>query len=386
MQLRVFHSITEISRLGWDGLLDSQANPFVSWSFLEALESSGCATAETGWTPSHLTLWNGATLVAAAPAYLKSGDSDGDFSRDWGWAESAARAGVPYYPKLQITVPFTPVTGRRILVAQGSDRMSCVKALVDGAKAAAGELGATSVHVLFPLESEALELETAGLSRRVSYQYHWKNEGYREPEEFLLRFDSKRRNAAKRERAAPAAQGIAIRTVRGDEIAADPKRWAQTAFELHRSTVEKLMWGRGWLNADFYQRLFRALPEALELVLATRQEKIIAGAFNVATPSHLFGRYWGCFEDHKFLHFNVCLYHSIDECIRRGVQVFEGGAGGEHKLVRGFEPAETWSAHWFRDRRLQVPLSSYIAREAEERATALMRWRADSPIFKHRIK
>jgi uncharacterized protein len=384
VRLKVHQSIAEIPRAQWDALLDERATPFLRWSFLEALEHAGCASAEAGWRPCHLGLWRGEALVAAAPAYLKE-DSDGDFARDWGWAEAAARARIPYYPKLVITVPFTPVTGRRALVASGEDRRACVKAIADGARAAAKELGATSVHVLFPAAEEAREWEAAGLARRVGYQYHWRNAGYRTPEEFLARFDSKRRNAARRERAEPARQGIAIRTVRGDELAGDATAWARTAFELHRSTVEKLMWGRGWLNREFYDRVFERMPEHIEMVEARRGGRLIAGAFNVASPTHLYGRYWGCFEEQRFLHFNVCLYHSIDECIRRGVRVFEGGAGGEHKLLRGFEPAETYSAHRFLDRRLELPLAAHIVREAEERTAALARWRAMSPILKHGI-
>jgi len=374
-------AIEEVPRSAWDALLDDQATPFVRWDFLAALERSGCASEASGWRPRHLTLWRADRLVAAAPAYLRE-DSDGDFSRDWGWADAAQRAGIAYYPKLTITVPFTPVTGRRILVAPGEPRAEATVALMKAARALAQEEGATGVHVLFPVEDEARELEAAGLARRVAFQYHWRNDGYRDPEDFLARFSSKKRNQARRERAAPDKQGIAIRTVRGDELAEDPQKWARAAFELHRSTVDKLMWGRRWLNRAFYEQVFASLAPSLELVEARRDGKLIAGAFNVATPTHLYGRYWGCFEEHPFLHFNVCLYHSIDECIRRGVQVFEGGAGGEHKIARGFEPAETYSAHAFLDERLDVPLRAYIEREAAERATALSRWRLESPILR----
>lgn len=374
-------AIDEVPRAAWDALVDSAATPFVRWDFLAALERSGCATEATGWLPRHLTLWRGERLIAAAPAYVRA-DSDGDFSRDWGWADAAHRAGIPYYPKLTITVPFTPVTGRRFLVAADESRAACVGELVKAARALAADEGATSVHVLFPGADEARELEAAGLARRVAFQYHWRNAGYRDPEEFLARFSSKKRNQARRERAAPARQGITIRTVRGDELASDPLKWGRAAYELHRSTVDKLMWGRRWLNRAFYEHVFEHLTPSLELVEARRDGQLIAGAFNVATPTHLFGRYWGCFEEHPFLHFNVCLYHSIDECIRRGVGTFEGGAGGEHKIARGFEPAETYSAHAFLDERLEVPLRSYIEREAAERQVALARWRAESPILR----
>src|SRR5437870_2640269 len=222
----------------------------------------------------------------------------------------------------------------------------------------------------------------AGLSLRMGFQFHWRNEGYRTPEDFLARFRSKDRNAIKRERRAPQEQGIAIRTVRGDELSKAPREWAKAVHELHSSTVRKLMWGRGWLNRAFYDLVFERMPDALEVVEARRDGKRIAGAFNVAGGNRLYGRYWGSFEDHPFLHFNVCLYHSIDECIRRGVAAFEGGAGGDHKLSRGFLPSETWSAHAFLDARLDDAMRRALAAETEERKGALRRWCDQSPILK----
>jgi predicted N-acyltransferase len=382
VRFAVHHRLADVPEKQWDALADARSTPFTAWAWLEALEHAGCASDEAGWRPRHLTLWEGDRLVAAAPAYIKE-DSDGDFSRDWGWAEGASRAGIAYYPKLVVTVPFTPCTGRRMLTAPGVDRAACLRALVDGARAVAEDERAGSVHVLFPPADEADELAALGLTRRVQFQYHWKNEGYRTPEEFLARFDSKRRNSARRERAAPAAQGIELRTVRGAELAADAERWARDAFRLHRSTIDKLMWGRGWLSEEFYQRVFRRMPENVEVVAALRDGRLVAGAFNVSSRTRLYGRYWGCFEEHKFLHFNVCLYHSIDDCIARGLEAFEGGAGGEHKLARGFEPAETFSSHLFLDPRLAKPLAQWIARESVERAAQLARWREVSPILRH---
>lgn len=386
MELRVYDSIASIPQPAWDALLDGEATPFLRWHWLEALETSGCATAETGWQALHLTLWRGRELVAAAPAYVKQ-DSDGDFSRDWGWAESAMRARIAYYPKLVLTVPFTPCTGRRILVRAGEDRAECTEILAAGALEICADSGISSVHALFPLADEAALLETAGLAKRVSYQYHWKNAGYESFDEFLARFDSKKRNQARRERASVAQHGLGIRTLRAAELGADPKKWSDAAFELHRNTVDKLMWGRRWINRAFYKRVIETMPDNVELVVAERLDdgRLVAGAFNVASPTHLYGRYWGCFEEYRFLHFNVCMYHSIAECIQRGVQVFEGGAGGEHKIPRGFEPAETFSSHRFLDARLDRPIRDYIAREADERVRALAHWREHSPILKNRL-
>jgi predicted N-acyltransferase len=385
VEIRVHDAIAEIPQPAWDALLDARATPFLRWHWLEALEHSGCATAKTGWRPCHLSLWRGEELIAAAPAYLKE-DSDGDFSRDWGWAQGVERAGIRYYPKLTLTVPFTPCTGRRILVREGEDRAECVAALLVGARELARRVGGSSLHVLYPLAEEALELEAAGLARRVSYQYHWRNSGYASFDDFLSRFDAKKRHQAKRERAEAAKQGLSLRTLREDDLRRHPHQWADAAYDLHRSTVDKLMWGRRWINRAFYRRVVEHMPENVELVVAERagDGKLVAGAFNVASPTHLYGRYWGCFEEHRFLHFNVCMYHSIDQCIRRGLQVFEGGAGGEHKIPRGFEPAETYSSHLFLDARLDRPIRDHIAREADERERALAHWREHTPILKDR--
>ena len=373
-------AIADIPAAAWNSLLTDKSTPFLRHQWLSALEASGCAGDRTGWSPRHLALYQQGRLLAAAPAYLRN-DSDGDFSRDWDWASAFGRRGG-YYPKLSLTVPFTPAGGERVLVAPGEDRRRRTAEIVQAAQALCREEGASSLQVLFPDEASARELEAAGLALRVSHQFHWRNEGYGTVEEFLSRFNSKRRHMLKRERAAPATQGIEIRTVRGDEIASDPRRWGKTAHALHRSTVDKLMWGRRWLDEDFYQRIFREMPEDLEVVVAERGGKVVAGAFNVVSKTRLFGRYWGCFEEHPFLHFNVCLYHSIDECIRRGIQVFEGGAGGEHKLPRGFLPALTWSAHWFADARADRAIRDALRTETPEREAAILRFLRQSPIFK----
>ena len=384
LALRILDAIDDVAAGPWDALFAHEpdlASPFVRHAFLAALEGSGSASARSGWRPRHLTLWRGDTLVAAAPAYSKD-DSDGDFGRDWEWAAAAERARIRYYPKLVLTVPFTPATGRRLLVRAGEDRAGAARALAKAARTLAEEEGARSVHVLFAQEDEAELLESAGLARRVDFQYHWRNHGYREPADFLARFPSKRRNAFKRERAAPARQGIALRTVRGGELGADAKGWAKAMFELHRTSVDRMAWGMRFVNRAFYERALSAMPDALEIVEARRGGRLVAAAFNAASAARLYGRYWGCREEHPFLHFNVCLYHSVDECIRRGLEAFEGGAGGEHKLARGFEPVLTHSAHLFLDARLDVPLRRHLALEVRERRAALARWEASPPIFK----
>ncbi|BDG08705.1 GNAT family N-acetyltransferase [Anaeromyxobacter paludicola] len=382
--LRILEAISDVPAASWDALLahePDRATPFLRHAFLSACELSGCA-AGAGFAPRHLTLWRGRRLVAAAPAYVKDG-SEGDFSRDWEWAAAARQARVRFYPKLVLTVPFTPATGRRFLVARGVDRAAAVAALVAGARALAEEERLGAVQVLFPLEEEAGALAPLGLAARLDFQYHWANRGYRAYDDFLARFSSKRRNQLRRERAAPGREGIEIATLRGPRLAEDAAALARDVEDLHRATVDQMAWGMRWVDRDFFERLLTGMPDAIEIVEARRGGRRIAAAFNVASRTHLYGRYWGCREEHPFLHFNVCLYHSVEECIRRGVQVFEGGAGGEHKLARGFEPAETWSSHLYLDARLDGAVRRHLEQEVPARREALLRWQADAPVLRH---
>jgi predicted N-acyltransferase len=372
----VLTTVDDIEPARWDGLLSPTSTPFVRHAWLSALEKSGCAAPRSGWTPKHVAIFRRGELIAVAPAYLRD-DSDGDFARDWDLASAASRARLRYYPKLALTVPFTPCTGERVLVAPGEDRAACVARIYEAVSRLCKEESWPSWQVLFPDEPSAREAEAAGLAVRVSFQFHWRNEGYRSMDDFLARFNSKRRHMLRREIAAAGEQGIAIRTIRNPD-----QSWAKKAHALHRSTVDKLMWGRRWLNEKFYQLVFATMPDALEVVAAERDGKLVAGAFNVASRTHLYGRYWGCFEEHPFLHFNVCYYHSIAQCIERGVQVFEGGAGGEHKLARGFLPALTYSAHGFLDARLDRAVREHLSLETPARRDSVERFQRESPIFK----
>jgi len=375
-------SIDDVSPSGWDALVEAvEGGPFLRHAFLAAAERSGAAAPRTGWLPRHIVLRRGGKLVAAVPAYARD-RSEGDFGRDWEWAAASERAGIAYYPKLVVGVPFTPATGPRLLVADGEDRSACLAALAGGVRALCADEGLRSAHVLFPGEAEALEWEAAGFALRLDFQYHWRNEGYRSFDEFLARFDSKRRNALRRERAAPARQGLALRTVAGPELAGDAPRWAADLFALHRTTVDRMAWGVRFVNRSFYELAIAGLPDAVEVVEARRQGRLVAAAFNLATPRRLYGRTWGCAEEHPFLHFNVCLYHSVEECIRGGREAFEGGAGGEHKLQRGFEPALTFSAHLLLDERLDAAVRRHLAAEGQERRAALERWRERAPVLK----
>ena len=374
-------SISEVSAGEWDALFAHErerASPFVRHAFLAATEGSGSASGRTGWVPRHLLLREGGRLVAAAPAWARP-DSHGDFGRDMELAVAAERAGHPWYPKLVIGVPFTPSTGRRFLVAAGEDRAERVSQLTEAARALCEAEGIRGVQVLFVDAGEARELEAAGFALRVDFQFHWRNEGYGTFDDFLARFPSRRRNSIRRELGEPARRGISIRTVRGEELARDPARWAHDCFGLHRAAVDRLPWGVRFVNVSFYEQVLATMPDAVEVVEARREGQLIAMAFNLTTATRLHGRYWGCVEEHPFLHFNVALYHSIAECIRRGVAAFEPGAGGEHKLARGFEPVETWSAVLLRDPRLDARVRDFLGAETAERREALLRWREEHP-------
>jgi len=374
VQLRLHTSISDISREAWDGLLDEDSIPFLEWRWLEALEESGSISPAAGWHPRHLSLWRGSRLVAAAPAYLKA-HSHGEFVFDWSWASAAERVGLRYYPKLVLAVPLTPATGRRILVAPGENRAERTRELLSGALEYARSENLSSVHVLFPTEEECGPIEAAGFAVRLGVQYHWLNHGYASTEDFLARFNSRRRNQLRRERRAPKEQGIDIRTRRGEELlSVDPNE----VFKLYCTTVDKHVWGYRHLEPSFFRRVLSGFRDRVELVEARRGGRLIAGAFNLASPTALYGRYWGCFEEHPFLHFNVCLYHSIDECILRGTGRFEPGAGGEHKLVRGFEPRLTYSAHWLFHHGLDKAVRAFLSHERAAIQAGLPAWHRET--------
>jgi predicted N-acyltransferase len=377
----ILSSISEVPAAEWDALFAHErerASPFVRHAFLAATEESGSASPHTGWIPRHVTLREGGRLVAAAPAWVRP-ESHGDFGRDLELAVAADRAGLPWYPKLVIGVPFTPSTGRRILVAAGEDRDLRISQLVAAARSLCEAEEIRGIQVLFADVGEARELEAAGFALRVDYQFHWRNEGYGSFDEFLARFTSRRRNSIRRELGEPARRAIAIRTVTGEELALDAARWAHDCFGLHRAAVDRLPWGVRFVNVAFYEQVFATMPDAVQVVEARREGKLIAMAFNLATETRLHGRYWGCVEEHPFLHFNVALYHSIGECIRRGVAAFEPGAGGEHKLTRGFDPVETWSGLLLLEPRLDAAIRQFLEAETPQRREALQRWREEHP-------
>jgi hypothetical protein len=364
IELSTHESVGEIEESEWNGLIGATTPPFLKWSFLDALEKTGCVTPDRGWLPCHLALRRDGVLVGVAPAYLK-GNSEGEFVFDHGWASFAeSRLRIPYYPKLIVAVPFTPATGPRLLVRDGCDASELAVALANGIGRLAKRLRISSAHVLFPTEEQANAFERAGMAHRVGLQFHWRNLGYGSLDDYLARFNSKRRHQIRREMRGPAEQGVELEALSGRDLDAP---LIDKMFEFYLSTVNKYTWGRQYLNRAFFEELCSRQPDDLMIVLARDRatRKPIAGAFNLVGGGALYGRYWGATEERPFLHFNVCYYRGIAECIERKLSLFEPGAGGEHKLVRGFEPTLTHSVHHLVDRRLDAAVRDFVVRERE---------------------
>jgi len=361
VELSLVGSVRDIPREEWDALALLDPSPFVEWTWLACLEEAGCVGEDTGWLPVHLVLRRDGKLVAVAPGYAKT-NSEGEFVFDWSWADLSHRMGVPYYPKLIVAVPFTPATGGRLMVAPGEDRALLTRAIAEGIKSWAKEAGVSGAHVLFPSEEEANDWQKAGFAMRYGIQYHWTRQGAATWDEFLSRFTSKRRNQIRREAGQAAKDGVTVGTLGPKDLTPDV---VAAMFDLYATNVDKHFYGRHYLNHRFFELVAERFAERLAWVVARKDGKILAGAFNVVKGERLFGRYWGTFVDMPFLHFNVCYYHGIKECLARGIDLFEPGAGGEHKKARGFDPSITYSAHWVANKKLRGVLEEFLTRERE---------------------
>jgi len=301
--LRVMRKIAEVERQRWDGLA-GDASPFLKWDWLDSLEQSGCVNEETGWVPHHIIVEKGTQLIAACPMYLKL-HSMGEFVFDYEWADAAQRSGIQYYPKMLVGVPFTPVTGRRFLTADGEDREALIRFMGQALAKIAADNKISSVHVNFCLADERQALEAVGFLPRHGIQYHWQNRNFKSFDDYLASFRSDRRNKVKRERREVLERGITIRAYEGAELTQDHLR---TMFRLYKGHVDRLYYGRQYLTEELFDELHRRFAANVSLMLAQRDGKFIAGTFNVRDDTAMYGRYWGCFEEHPFLHFNVCYY------------------------------------------------------------------------------
>lgn len=338
-------SIHEVDPAEWDALVDAggdEACPFFEHAFLSSLEDSGCVGSHAGWHPRYVVVRRAGRLVGGVSLFRKD-HSNGEFIFDWSWADAAHRAGLPYYPKLIVAAPFSPVGGRRFLLAEG-EGAAARDALLNATRDVAEDEPATGVHWLFTTGSEAEALSGHGLAVRHTHQFQWRNEGFRDFDDFLERFRSKRRNQIRRERRRVRESGVVTRVLEGDALGPEH---ARLCWQLYVSTVDKFFWGKRYLNERFFQLLVERFAHRLLLVVAERDGQVLAGTVNVRRDPVLYGRYWGCFdEDVPNLHFEVCSYAGIDAAIERGLGRFEAGAGGGgHKWGRGFLPTTTYSAH-----------------------------------------
>ncbi len=356
--IRLIDGLGDVDAADWDACAGA-GNPFVSHAFLKALEDSGSAGGDAGWLPRHLAAADASgRVIACAPLYLKS-HSYGEYVFDHGWADAYEQAGGRYYPKLQASVPFTPVTGPRLLVRPGEEAPRARSALIAGMVEAARRMSVSSLHVTFPSEAEAQAFEEAGFLLRVGQQFHWHNRGYGDFEDFLAALTSRKRKAIRKERRQVAESGVRIHMLTGADI--KPSHW--DAFFRHYTNTSDRKWGQPYLTRTFFDEIGARLADRILLVMAEDGGEMVAGALNLIGEDAVYGRNWGCDGHYRFLHFEACYYRAIDFAIETGLARVEAGAQGPHKVQRGYLPVRTWSAHWIREQVFHDAVADFVARE-----------------------
>jgi len=359
IDIRVLSSLASVDAAEWDTLTGDD-DPFVEHAFLSLLEQSGSVGRGSGWEPTHITAWRGKRLIGALPIYLKT-HSYGEYIFDWGWADAAARLGVRYYPKLVSMVPVTPVTGRRILYAPDEDPMPIVRRLIDGCLDLADSAGMSSIHLLFlNCEEQGWVARDGRLVSRLSFQFHWRNESYESFDEFVDGFRSSMRKKLKKERRIAAEGDAKIEVLKGADLSNDDWR---TLERLYRGTCGR-KGSHPYLTPEFFEMAPSVLGESPLVAAAKREGQIVAASINFEKGANLYGRYWGAVRRHDMLHFELCYYRLIDHAIRHGMQRFEAGAQGTHKLRRGLMPVPIYSAHWIRHPVLAQAVADFLPREA----------------------
>ncbi len=372
LSISVLTDISNIAATDWDGcaaaLGPEGQNPFITHRFLVALEVSGSVGRQTGWHPSHLVARLDDKIAGVSPCYLKT-HSQGEYIFDHAWADAYSRAGGDYYPKMQVAVPFTPVTGPRLIAADPRVRA----ALLQGLATVCQQNEFSGAHVTFCTEAEAEIGEAVGFMPRVTQQYHWLNDDYRDFEDFLSRLSSRKRKAIRKERERAQAFGGTIEALRGDQIQRDD--W-DALWRFYQDTGGR-KWGRPYLTREFFECLHDTMRDDCLLIMARHDGRPVAGALNLIGGDALYGRYWGCVEDHPYLHFELCYHQAIDWAIAHGLSLVEAGAQGDHKLARGYMPTRTHSLHWVVDPGFRRALDDYLQREREavgDEITAIADW------------
>ncbi|HEY1149453.1 MAG TPA: GNAT family N-acetyltransferase [Pseudoduganella sp.] len=350
----VISSLSDVGQPAWDALAAADGNPFLSYAFLHALHESGSASADTGWQPQYLAVHEGKQLVAAMPLYVKH-HSYGEYVFDWAWADAYHRNGIEYYPKLLSAIPFTPVTGGRLLAKDDAARGALLDYLCEQQQAA----GMSSTHVLYPPEDQAKLLQKAGFMLRSGVQFHWLNRGYASFDEFLASLEHKKRKNIRAERRKVQEAGVTMRQIRGKDLTDLDWRFFHLCYSNtyaeHRSSP--------YLNLDFFLRIGATMPDNILMIVAERNGHPIASSLVIHTADTLYGRYWGAIEHVPCLHFETAYYQPLQFCIDQKIATFEGGAQGEHKMARGFLPVKTWSAHWLAHPAFADAVERFLARE-----------------------
>lgn len=335
--------------------MQADNNPFLSFAFLDALHETGCASAETGWQPQYLTLWNDGRLQAALPLYVKH-HSYGEYVFDWAWADAYRRNRLAYYPKLLSAIPFTPVACSRLLARDSASEAALIAALCSLQEAS----GLSSTHILFPPEAQALRLKDAGFMLRTGVQFHWLNRGYRDFDDFLSTLDRKKRKNIRAERRKVHEVGIRFRHVPGTEASEADWRFFKCCYDRTYAAH----YSEPYLNLDFFLRIGTTMPQHVLLIIAERAGRPIASSLVIHDTQTLYGRYWGTVEDVPCLHFETAYYQPLEFCISNNIMRFEGGAQGEHKMARGFLPHKTWSAHWLAHPAFADAVEHFLEQEA----------------------
>ncbi|PHS73211.1 MAG: GNAT family N-acetyltransferase [Cycloclasticus sp.] len=362
MDVKFLHSILDITATEWNGLFSTDY-PFTQHTFLSALETSGCTQASTGWEPQHILVYDDLQLIAAAPCYLKS-HSYGEYVFDWAWANAYQRHGLDYYPKLISAIPFTPATGPRLAfnanIQTTKEKSNIVSAIDQAIRDKFTARKISSWHVLFPERELSTTLQKSHWQQRHAIQYHWFNKNYSSFENFLDTFKSRKRKSVRKERQAVTKQGITIEAISGKNIS---DQHIVEFYRFYHSTYLKRSGQHGYLNLKFFQLLLKNMRNNLVMICATKDSTLIATALCFKDNKTLYGRYWGCEQEYDFLHFEACYYHGIEFCIQHGLQRFDPGAQGEHKIPRGFEPIETYSNHVILNADFRNAIHGFLADE-----------------------
>ncbi|WP_262695576.1 GNAT family N-acetyltransferase [Kordiimonas aquimaris] len=366
LHISFVQSLEEITASEWD-MCNTTHNPFTSYAFLHALEQSNSVGDSTGWSPYHMIIRSSetvdATIAACMPMYLK-GHSYGEYVFDHGWADAYERAGGQYYPKLQSCAPFTPATGQRLLINNNcapEHHEALKSALLGGLQQITQKLGLSSAHLTFVPEDEAITAEQNGFLIRHDQQFHWYNRDYESFESFLAQLSSRKRKQIKKERRTVHETDIQIETITGQEI--NEAHW-DAFYEFYIDTGAR-KWGQPYLTRSFFSAIGKAMPDKIVLFLCKRADRYIAGALNFLGPDTIYGRQWGCIEDHPYLHFETCYYRAIEYAIKHKLRHVEAGAQGAHKLARGYEPVRTFSAHYIQNDSFQTAVAHFLEQERE---------------------